>query len=195
MIRTVLTVETVAELKAIPVSADAGAIYLLVGRAAVSDGLGGFYRWNPAASDTEDATFMRTFPSDNSAMGRWERVFQRVQVLPHGILVNNGGVKTFYAPGTTNASGEITLNLTLDNTANGTPIFTEIWFNDSKAAVTATTPANAVSSYVKNLSANLKQTTHGYFRANAVTITLGLLYAPFAAAPAGVGVQFKIEGV
>ena len=110
-------------------------------------------------------------------------------------MVNNGGVKTLYASGITDSSGGIQLYLTDDGTATGNALFAEIWRNTSQCTQPATGPSTAVQSYVKALSADLKSTTHGFYKANAVTVTLGLVYAPFAAVGAGIPAQFEITGV
>lgn len=172
-----------------------GSVVFLVAKNAVGDNLGGFYRWDPTSTLAEDAQFMNVIKSNFTNTGRWIRIFQKVKVYPHGILVNNGGVRTFYAPGITNAGGEVSINLTEDNTPTGTPLFTEVWLNQSKATTESTSVSNSVQSYVKSTTADLKQTTHGYYKPNAVTITVGLLFNPVAAVGAGVNVQFKIEGV
>ena len=191
--RDVLQLGTLAELKACPVSP--GARVFLAGKNAVGDNLGGFYRWDEAATGAEDAAYMNIVPSSRSATGRWRRIFVRNIQYPHGVLTFNGGIKTFYASGVTNANSDIMLYLTEDNTPAGAALFTEIWSNVSRSTATANGPSSAVQSYTKSLSADLKQTTHGYYKANALTITLGLVYAPFASVGAGIPAQFEITGV
>ena len=181
----------IADLKAMPVSPSTKVF--VFGKDTIGDNLGGFYYWDNASTLPEDSVYLNVITSDNTPTGRWRRVFAKSVQYPQGVLVNTGGVKKFYAAGVINASGECALNLTADNTPNGAPLFAEIWKNDSRAKTTATTPSQAVSSYTK--SETLKTTTHGYFRANPVTITLGLAYAPFASAPPGTPVQFEITGV
>lgn len=193
MPNSILYFDTLAEMQAAQVAA--GAVALIVGRANATDGEGGFYRFDSAMSGTEDVTFGTQLISTRTAAGRWVRIFQRTKTLPHGILVMNGGVKTFYAPGVTNSAGEVTLNLTTDNTPTGPAIFTEIWFNAARAMAPAESVSNAVQNYVKNQTANLKSTTHGFYRANALNLVLGLLYNPFASTGAGVPVQFRVEGI
>ncbi len=183
----------ITALKNHPVDTDT--MIFVVGKETIGDNLGGFYRWDSASTSPEEMGYANIIVSNKIATGRWLRVFQKVKNYSHGILLNNGGIKTFYATGTTNANGEVTLNLTEENTAGGTPLFKEVWFNDSKSTMTATGPGDAVTSYVKSLSSNLKVTTHGYFKANALTITLGLLLAPLASVGAGINVQFRIEGI
>ena len=192
LVQGIAQIGLLADLKQQPVAI--GARALLVGRTSLDDGLGGFYRWDENATGADDLSFMNKLSSDVSPTGRWVRIFQKATSYPQGVLVKNGGVKTFYAGGVTNSNGDCTLNLTDDGTLSGNALFAEVWFNDSKSTVTATGPANAVTSYVKSLSSDLKTTTHGFFRANAVTVTLGLLYSPFAAVPAGIPVQFQING-
>lgn len=188
-----VVVNNLAQLKALKGAADT--IVFMTSRAVMGDSQGGFFWFDEHSTEEENLTYLSIVKPTGQDTGRWKRVFDFVKVLPHGTLVTKQGIKTFYAQGMTNANGEITLNLTLENTANGTAMFSQIWFNDSKSTVAAASPSNAVTSYVKSLSANLKTTTHGYFRANAVTISLGLLYAPFAAVPANVPIQFQITGI
>ena len=191
--RDILQADTLADLRAMPV--DASAKVFLLGRASVGDSLGGLYYWDPAASAPEDTTYLSVVASDASPAGRWRRVVVRAVSYPQGVLVNTGGVKTLYASGVTTAAGECALNLTNDNTPTGSALFSEVWSNFSRAKTAAAGPADSVTSYTKSLAANLKSTTHGFFKPNPVTITLGLVYSPFAAAPAGVPVQFEVTGV
>lgn len=194
--KSVIVCDTVADLKA-AATADAD-VALLVSKAAPGDNLGGIYRYSAASTEAEDMAYLNVIRPAAAATGTpggWLRVVQRAKTYPQGVMSMNGIVRTFFASGTTNASGDVILFLTEDNTATGVPLFKQIWFNDSKATVNATGPANAVTSYVKTLATDLRQTTHGFFRANALTVTLGLVYSPFAAVPAGVPVQFRIEGV
>ena len=188
-----MQLSTLADLKALPVAS--GTKVFIAGKATVGDGLGGFYYWDANSNAAEDTTYLNVVASLKSATGRWVRMFQRARNYPQGVMVTNANVKTFYASAVTDANGDCTITLTDDNTPSGNPLFTDIWFNDSKATITATGPANSVTSYVKTLAANLKSTTHGYFRANAVTVTLGLLYNPFSTVGAGVPVQFRIDGI
>ena len=188
-----IIVNTLAELQSYDGATDV--VLIMVGATSRDDGRGGIYRFDMSSTESEDLVYLRVVKPANMTTGRWKRINSKVEVYPHGTLVINQNVKTFYAQATTDASGEITLNLTKENTAGGTAIFSEVWFNDSRANVTATTISNAIQSYVKNTSANLKTTTHGYYKANALTITLGLVYSPFTSVGAGVQVQFRVEGI
>lgn len=190
--KDVLQLGLLADLKACPVYP--GARVFIAGKSSLGDNLGGFYRWDETATGSDDA-YMNLVSSNLTGTGRWRRLFVKSIVYPQGIMVMNGAVKTFYATGATNANGDITLNLTDDNTATGNALFAEIWSNVSRSIATATGPSSAVQSYTKSLSPDLRQTVHGYYKANPVTVTLGLLYTPFASVGAGVTAQFEITGV
>lgn len=189
--RDMIQLQLIADLKASPVAA--GAQAFVSGKTAPSDGLGGLYRWDPTSTAAEDMTFLNAVVSDQSATGRWVRVFQRVQQLPHGILVNTGGMKAFYAKGVTAADGTASIRLTLDNNDSGAPIFQEILSNVATARTTAQSAGDAVQAF--RMAEDLKSTKHGFSKANAVTMTLGLLLMPVAMVGAGVNVNFKIEGI
>lgn len=171
------------------------------GRAAMADNMGGLYRWDPAstASETLDSTLGYTLtaikPTSRTGPGRWVRFVQTVRQLPHGVLVNRLGMKTFYAEGVTDASGRCRLRLTSDDTDTGPPLFTKVLYNESRATAPTPLPTGAVSSYTVDLAADLRSTTHGYYRANTVRMTVGLLLSPVAAVEAGVTVQFRIDGL
>ena len=187
-------VKTAAELKSIQPSPDMNV--LMVGSQSLGDGLGGFYRWDPTSSATEDSTYMNVVTSDMTTSGRWVRIFQKAKsVTGGGILVSNGGIKTFFVSGSTDSNGKITLNLTDDNTATGNALFKEIWSITANPNTNANGPATAVQSYRENLAANLKTATFGFYKANAVTVTLGLLLTPVASIGSGTVVQFRVEGV
>lgn len=191
--RDILQLDLLADLKDCPPSP--GVRVFLTGRSSLGDNLGGFYYWDALANGAEDTPFMNLIASNRSATGRWRRIFSKVSTYPHGVMVNQGGVKTFYTSGVTDPSGTIAVNLTDDDTAAGKALFSEIWKNFSRSTQAASGPSAAVTSYVRSLSADLRATTHGFFRANPVTISLGLVYAPFAAVGAGVPVQFEVTGI
>lgn len=171
-------------------------IVMLVGRTAIGDNLGGFYRFDTAATGSDEMTYLNTINSSLTTKGRWVRVFQRARTITGGgIMVNNGGVKNFYISGTTNASGDVVLNLTDDNTATGNALFSEIWSITAISTTDANGPATAVQSYRKSLPAGLKTLTYGFYRANAITITLGGVIPPVASVGAGTIVQFRIDGI
>jgi len=196
-LKHIVSVDTLADLKTIKGTNN---IVINIGKLAMGDGLGALYFWDVNSLETEDTVYNNVVKATNVTTGRWKKVFQRMQALPHGTLVINSGKKEFFCSATVNASSEITINLTMDNTTNGTPIFTEVWFDDSKATVNTTTSNDAVTSFKKSLSANLKQLTHGFFRGNSTLLSLaivttGLTVGGFRSVPAGTVVQFKIEGI
>lgn len=189
----VTRINTLLELKG-RIGSDNEVVYLN-GQANKLDGKGGQYIWNKDDTTTEDLIFLSVIKANGAETGRWRRINAKVVVLPHGYLEMRNGIKNFYASGTTNSSGEASLNLTMDGTLTGEPIFTEIWSNMSRCTTPMASPAESVNSYTKSLASNLKNTVHGYFKANAVTLILGAVYGPFANAPAGLPVQFTITGI
>ena len=172
-------------------------IVLVLGRTSVGDGNSAFFRWDPTSTAAEDLTYMAVVKSNRTTVGRWVRVFQRNVTVPQGTLVMNGGVKTLYVAAVTDSNGRATINLTYENTPTGTPIFSEVWKNDSRARINASTQNEAVSSYmVQSAEAtSFKTTTHGYYKPNAVTLTIGLVYAPIANIGAGTTVLFEVVGI
>ena len=187
-------VDMMTDLKNNPITS--GAQVLMVGKTSITDGLGGFYRWDETSTATEDMTNLNVIASNLSSTGRWVRTFQRVQVLPHGILVLNGGFKTFYAASSTASTGKATINLTMDNTTTGTAFCTSIKYNDSVSLLDAANPQDAIQQYIVSTTSDLKQTTHGYYKVNAVTLALASLVGgiiPVANVGAGIPVNFKIE--
>ncbi|GKS91235.1 hypothetical protein [Acidovorax sp. SUPP2539] len=190
--RSPLQVPTTADLRLQPVDADV--LVLTVCDTVLGDDKGGLYRWDPTSTAAEDTAFLNVVASSYTATGRWLRFAQRVRQLPQGVLTNLWGVKTLIASGVVSSSSDCAFNLTLDNTATGEAIFTEVWDNRAYSKGTASAPAGAVMSYPKALTSNLKTVTHGFYKANIVTITLSLVYSPFMAADTGSAVGLTITG-
>ncbi len=138
---------------------------------------------------------MNTIPSNNTTTGRWIRVFQKAKSIAGGTMVNNGGVKSFYIQGTTNSTGNIVLTLTDDQTLTGNNLFNEIWNITVTPITEATGPATAVQNYRTTPSSNIKTPGFGFYKANAATVTVGLLFTPVASVGAGIVVQFEIKGI
>lgn len=182
---------TLADLQAATVN-DGDIVFLLC-KSTSSDGLGGFYRWDASSTVAADTTFMNTVVSNQSATGRWVRVFQRAATLPQGVLVNMGGVKTLFATAICNSSGQATVNLTMDNTTTGVPIFNTILSNTSKCIQAQANPTAAIDTYV--VSQSTTSTTHGAYKPNAVSLTVGLLYNPYSAVAAGTPLSFRVDGM
>lgn len=165
----------------------------LMGKTAAGDGWGGTYYWDSASMATEDGTNLTVIASNKSQTGRWIRTGSRVESVPQGKIFTNGRVRVLYASGTTNSSGEITINLTRENTSGGTALFSEIWFEQSVPKAIASAAAALICS-PKTRAANLKTTTHVYTKANAITLLINLSYNPFIAAGSGIDVQFMVMG-
>lgn len=196
MVKHIISLNTLADLKLMP-GQDTNPI-LLLGKTNIGDGFAAHYYWDDNSVDVDDPTYLNTVKVTAVDIGRWKKVIAKVQTLPHGFLVSNGGKKEFFASGVTIADGTCTLNLTMDNTVNGTPIFTEIWFDDSKATVNTTNVYDAVSSTRKSLTNSNKQLTHLFFRGQAPVISVvGISVVNIAQRPAATGtpVQFKVEGI
>lgn len=189
----VIYVDTIADLKASPIAPDA--MMFVKGNQNIGDGLGGFYMWDATSTNTEDTQYLNYIKATDHTTGRWVRLFQRARVQNTGVMVNTGGVKAYYISGTTDANGNVTLNLTEDGTANGVALFSDIWAITTYPQVNANGPADAVQSYRKSLSANKKNVTYGFYKANALTVTLGLLFVPVTSIGAGTVISFKVEGI
>ena len=186
-------VNVMADLKAMTPAANQN--ILLIGKTTVGDGLGGFYRWDASSTADEDLTYLNVIMSTVTSSGRWLRIFQKVRMTAGGAkLVMNGGVKTLFVTGTTDANGQIVVPLTEDGTAGGTALFNTIDSIVVTPQTDAVGPADAVQSYRKNLAANNKTATYGFYKANALTLTLGLVYSPFASIGAGTIVKFTVQG-
>lgn len=201
-IKGIIIKDLLSDLKETPL--DINSTYFLIGRDTMGDGKGGFYYYDPTSAEAEDNTYMNIIMSNVTSTGRLKRVFSRAIQLPQGVLIITGGVKTLYSTAsfTTNASGEATINLTMDNTANGTAIFNEIWWNKARSVAGNITSANdIVVSDVKSVSGNLKQTTHYFARGNYVTLgstllsILGLIIPGLRPALTNNPVAFKVEGI
>lgn len=198
-VRHVTSVANVAELKTFA-GYDKNPV-LILGNVSVGDGSAAHYYWDDNSTDPEDSVYLNTIAVTGITTGRWKKVIARIVTVPQGRLVYNGGKKELFVDTVVGADGTATINLTMDNTTNGTAIFSQIWFDDSKATVNTTTPQDAVSSCRKTLTANLKQLTHLFFRGN--TTTLGLNIAAIAGAninsqrnaAQGTPVTFKVEGI
>lgn len=197
--KDILKVSLLADMQNAPVSADT--IIFLVGKDTMGDGLGGFYRWDASATGSLDAQYLNIVPSNKSSSGRWVRIFQRARNLSHGVLVNNGGVKSFYAPSTVDANSQSLINLTEENTANGTAIFSEVWSTNGESIVNVTDPNDVVIGVRKTLSANKKQLTYYFARGNTTTLgsallnILGLVIPALRPAAVGTSVIIKVEGI
>lgn len=191
-----VAIDLVAGLKATPVST-MPTIALVVGGAAIGDGLGGFYRWTWDATDAEDTRFFNVVASAVSATGRWIRVFQRVRPLAGGYLVSNGGFKQFFVGATLNSSGQVAVNLTMDGTTTGTPIFTEVWTTQGDGSAAGSTANDSVIGTRKSLTADLKVLTYQFVRGSNTTLSgiLGLVIPGLQGAPAGTSVVVQVSGV
>lgn len=161
-------VKTLNELKALPVT-DKTPV-LLIGKDSIGDNKGGvsFY-WDSTSTDSEDLTYLNVIQKTGINTGRWKRTNQKIMVVPQGIVVMNNGIKTLYTTATTDASGNVTINLTLDNTSNGTAIFTTMRFYKSEAATNSTDPNAYVDVRRTSTSGNLKTVT---FKATKPTSSL-----------------------
>lgn len=174
---------------------------ILMYRATASDGLGGTYYWDAASTEAEDATYLNVV-APATGPGRWKRIIARVTVLPQGVLVSNGGVKTLYATATVvGAAGQATINLTTDNTATGSALFSEIWENTSmvKPPLVAATVEDNITCICQTEA--LKATTHVAVRGSKTTLPavatalLGLVITSQRYAPAGTVLRITVTGI
>lgn len=190
----ITSVTTLAELKTFT-GYDKNPV-LLLGNSSVGDGSAAHYYWDDASTETEDLTYMNIISVTGVPTGRWKKVIARIVTLPQGRLVYNGGKKELFVDTVTGADGTATINLTMDNTTNGTAIFSQVWFDDSKATVNTTTANDAVSSCRMSLTNGNKQLKHLFFRGNSSVIgVLGVNVLSFRTAIQNTPVTFKVEGI
>lgn len=189
----VISVANIAELKTQPGNVENAV--MTIGQAAKGDNFGKFYYFDASDNTTAEDTAFFNVVVPNNGIGRWKAVFTRMLSLPHGTLVINAGKREFYYNGVTAADGTCTVYLTMDGTATGAPIFSTIWFDDSKATVSTATANDAVSSCRKSLSADLKTLVHLFYRGNSSVVSiLGATVLGFRTAATGTTVSFAITG-
>lgn len=179
------------------IGADEESVIITTGELALRDGKGALYGWNPSSMNAEDSANNVVRPTSiaQAQPGRWEKVFVRKMVLPQGILHINNGIKKLYCAATTDANSEATINLTMENTTNGTAIFSNILWDDSKANINVGNVNDMVSSCRKLLSANMKQLTHIFARGNSAAVSVvGINILGLRTAVAGTNVTFIVEG-
>jgi len=197
-VRQILQVGLLSDLRLQPV--DLNVAILMVGMNSMDDNLGGFYRWDATSAVAEDQ-FLNSVVSSMSETGRWVRVFQRVRQLPHGILCYNGGIKTFYGAGTVNGSSESSVYLTMDGTAGGTAIFSNVLATNCEATANISNANDVITACRKSLSVDLKTLTYYFSRGNTQTLAgtlvaiAGTVITALRAAPSGTAVIFKAEGL
>lgn len=167
------------------------AMVYVLGGSTVGDGKGGVYRWNDASTESEDLTYNNVVQVTGVQTGRWIRTNQNIFPYPQGTLFRIGSLRIFTASGVTDANGEVTFNLTTENTSNGTNIFSNIFFNSGQATVNATTPNDVVMGVVKTLSANNKTITFRFSK--GALGALGL--ATLAVATTNTPVKILIVGI
>lgn len=193
---SMVAVELIAGLKSMPVSA-MPTIALVVGATSTSDGLGGFYRWTAGDTSTEDTRFYNVVASTVAgANGRWIRIFQRLRTMSGGYLVSNGGFKEFFFPGTLDANGRITVYLTMDGTATGAAMFTEVWTTQGDGAAAGTGANDSIIGSKRSLSSDLKTLVYQFVRGSSVTVSLlGLVVPGLTQAPSGTAVVVRVSGI
>lgn len=193
-------VKTIDDLRVLNPSLDA--MVLLVGKSAVGDGLGGFYRWDATdITSAEETQFMNTLVSTVAgAAGRWVRVFQRAKAYPAGVMVMNGGVRTLYCPTVTDSSGRATVYPTVDGTATGAALFSEIW----QIAGTVNAQATSVDGVIVgsgNISTDRKTVTYTFAKNKTTTLgqtlaaLLGAAIPGLQQAQASVPVYITLVGI
>jgi len=166
-------------------------VVYVTGGSALSDYRGAFYVWDSTSTATEDMTSFNVIQVTGVNTGRWIRTNQSIQNLPQGTLFRIGPLKILAASGITNASGEFTLNATIDNTSGGTAIFSTILFNATQATSGSSNANDAVIGTVKSVTSG-KVIVYRYTKGN----TIGLLGAvSIVLAPASIPVQCFVVGI
>lgn len=192
----VVTVPTLADLQAF--AGNPGSTALLLGRVTMGDNDAAMFYWDATSTESAESTYLNVVVATGVATGRWKRTIVRTRTLPHGILAIDGKRKTFWSTANyvTDVNSKCQIYLTEDNTANGTAIFSEIWFNTSQALTLATVANDMIFSNVNALAGDLKSTTHIFARGNSQTITiLGILSLGFRIVPQGTSVRFRVDGI
>jgi len=192
---------TIAELRLMPVRD--GRVVVVADKATAFDNTGGFYRWNPNATGSEDTKYLNIIVSSVSSTGRWIRMFQRaVDISPTNgtMLTLAGNYKEYTVSGTTNASGQIVWNLTDDGTATGNALFTSTKIILVEVDQDQPLPEDAVTPRRISLSSNLKVLTYGFSKPkiNPVTTALALIgvsIVPTQSVAAGVPATLTIKGL
>ena len=189
-----LVVKYLTDLRAQPVSADT--LVYMVCATDPYDNLGGVFRWDSGSTVAEDSLNYNVVAATGVGTGRWVRVLTRARTLPQGTLLNLGNVKILIASGTTDSSGTCVFNLTLENTASGTAIFSSLMFATSVSELAAASAPDAVVGYKMDVT-NVKTRKFGYYKSNAITGTVGALLngTPVQNVGAGVAVQMLAIGV
>lgn len=180
---------TIADLK-LQMGSPNSVVYV-TGGSALSDYRGAFYVWDASSTATEDMTSYNIIQVTGATTGRWIRTNQSIQILPQGTLFRIGPLKILAASGTTNASGEFTLNATTENTSGGTAIFSSILFNATQATSASASANDAVNGTIKSVT-NGKVIVYRYTKGSTIGI-LGALSISLAGA--GVPVQCFVVGI
>lgn len=167
------------------------AVYYILGGTATTDFRGAFYVWDDASVLAEDLVYYNVIQATGVATGRYIRTNQTNQELPQGMLFRIGPLKILACSGVTNASGEFTVNATLDNTSGGTAIFSSILFNATQATSGSTSANDAVNGTIKSVT-NGKVVVYRYTKGNTIGI-LGAL--SIVASGSNVPVQCFIVGM
>jgi hypothetical protein len=195
----VTPVSTLAELKT-KVGQPNSSIQLL-GKTSAGDFMGSTYYWDDTSNEAEDTQYNNVVAVTGRAVGRWKKAFSRTMTYAQGIYTQVLGIKRFYVDGVTDANGEVTVNLTPENTANGTQIFTEIWSVNPQCNTNISNSNDVVIGARKSIGVNNKTVTCVFSRGNTNTLgaTLlsiaGTVITGFRAAPAGTAVKIIVEGI
>lgn len=97
----------------------------------------GPYFWNSTSVEEDDSwNVIKPDSIDAEDPGRWEMKPRTNWTIPGSgyQLLNHGNIRTVFANGTLNSSGEITINLTEDGTSNGDAIFGNTIYNSTLTA-------------------------------------------------------------
>lgn len=191
--RSIMVVYSINDLKSKPVTDST--IYYLVGKTAKGDNLGATFTWNSTSTATEDLTYLNVIAHNTGGTGRFERVNIKTIQLPHGVLTMNSGKKEFFTTNTINASSETLTYLTYENTATGTPIFTDLWSAMATPVINAATANDVITSCIKVISSDLKQITFKFAKGNTSVISLlGVNVISLTNATTGTSIKYKFEG-
>lgn len=195
--QALIVADNITQLKNKPV--DSTATYLLKNVSTIMDGSGGgLYVWSYGATDAEDLVYYNVVASNLSTKGRYIRTAVKNNVVPNGVLMNNGGMKTLILNATTPANGIVTYYLTSDGTAAGPAIFSQM---PVRAAAeprinSVATSNDIVVGQCTTISADKKTLTCIYARGNSSLVSiLGVNILGLRAPDVGTAVSVTVVGM
>lgn len=181
-------VNTMADLKKF--KGEHNAYAYMTGKDSIADGQGGSYRYDTASTTTADN--YNVIQVTGVTKGRWIRANQTTINYTQGTIFKIGPLKIFTGMATiAGGNGEVLINLTNENTANGTAFFTNVLFASAMAEQASSNSNDVVIGNVKNIGAGNKTITFR-FATGATVSVLGA--ASLRVAGNGLNVRYIVLG-